>query len=68
MRRDEFPVVESYCNDKVKDELKGLIKEVEHHIGCVTFDNPDLQRVYELGERHILDLIELRLKEKEGSK
>lgn len=67
MRRDEFPIVEEYTNQKIREKLNQIIKEAEEHIQSVKSSYPIYQEFYEKGERHILELVKLHLKELEES-
>lgn len=68
MRRDEFPVVEEYTNQKIREELNQIIKEAEEHIQSVKCSNPIFQEIYAMGQRHILELVKMHLKELEDKK
>lgn len=68
MRRDEFPIVEEYTNQKIRGRMNQIIKDAEEHIHDVKCDNPIYQEFYEMGERHILELVKLHLKELEEKK
>ena len=68
MRRDEFPIVEVYVDDKIREELKSIISAAEEHIRDVKSDDPKHQEFYEMGERHILEIVKLHLKVREEKK
>lgn len=57
--------VEEYTNQKIREILNQIIKEAEEHIQSIECSNPMLQGFYELGERHIVELMKLHLKELE---
>ena len=65
MRRDEFPIVEEYVNQKIRERLNQIIKDAEEHIQSEKSSNPIFQEFYEMGERHILEIVKLHLKELE---
>lgn len=68
MRRDEFPIVEEYTNQKIREKLNQIIKEAEEHIQSVKSSYPIYQEFYEKGEKHILAIVKLHLKELEEKK
>jgi len=65
MRRDEFPIVEEYTNQKIRGKLNQIIEDAEEHIQSVKCSNPIFQEIYAMGQRHILELVKLHLKELE---
>lgn len=65
MRKDEFPIVKEYTNQKIRGRLNQIIKDAEEHIQSEKCSNPTFQEFYEMGERHILEVVKLHLKELE---
>lgn len=65
MRKDEFPIVEEYTNQQIRERLNWIIKDAEEHIQSEKCSNPIFQEFYEMGERHILEIVKLHLKELE---
>lgn len=51
-----------------EQKIKELLDEINDHIRHVKFGDPIQQKLYELGERHIRDIVELFFKDqcKEG--
>lgn len=60
MRRDEFPIVEEYCKDKIVEELEKVKAEIEEEkldvdldIGNETIYNNAINDVLAILDKHI---------------
>ena len=67
-RRKRMNRAEEYTNQKIRERLNQIIKDAEEHIQSEKSSNPIFQEFYEMGERHILEIVKLHLKELEEKK
>ena len=58
MRRDEFPIVEEYCKDKIKAELEEIKAEINKLWFTGYADKPKLDReeVINILDKHIKEI------------